>query len=79
MVETFWALRDTLAALCALTSVRVLIKTANAGLNVLRDLLDAVSDASPIAMLIAVAWLIPWYRLALPLARRAGLLRSSTA
>lgn len=62
---------NSLTALWNLTFVRIVAGLANAGLNVLaaRDLLDAVLQVSPGATLIAVAWLMPWQRLARPAVR----------
>ncbi|MFI0453450.1 hypothetical protein [Actinomadura sp. 6N118] len=60
-------MRETLLTLWNLTPVRLAIRLANTGLNLVttRELITALTRADLGLTLIAIAWLIPWEKVAL--------------
>ncbi|MFG2004016.1 hypothetical protein ACGFNU_33150 [Spirillospora sp. NPDC048911] len=77
-------MRETLLKLWNLTPVRLAVRLANTGLNLVtaRDLITALTRADLGLILIAIAWLIPWDKVALlayGLIRQRRPLQPSTA
>ncbi|KAB2344754.1 hypothetical protein [Actinomadura rudentiformis] len=60
-------MQEALLALWQLTPVRLAARLGNIGLNTItaQELLDALVHTELIAALVAIAWLIPWERIAL--------------
>ncbi|KAB2342139.1 hypothetical protein [Actinomadura rudentiformis] len=65
-------MQETLSALWQLTPLRIGIRLVNVALNTIsaQELLTALIHTELVAGLVAIAWLVPWERLALPAFRR---------